>query len=77
MLQGSSQQLCLVFRAELIGALRVPSWVPGQKWVPMSLLSQPLLGDSEGGGQVLAAPHWPWYEMKRVSRGTPLQQRDL
>lgn len=71
-LRGSSQQLCLVSCAELTEALRAPSWVPGQKRVPVSLLAQPLLGDSEGGGPVLGGPRWPWYEMKRESHRAPL-----
>lgn len=79
LLEGS-QQLHLVSCAKLTRSLQAPSLVPtplpGQKRVPMSLLPQPsvfldvlfqTLGAREGGDRMLALFHWPWYEkMKRV-----------
>lgn len=68
LLEGS-QQLYLVSCAKPTRSLQTPSWVPtplpGQKRVPVSLLLQPgiflatlfqTLGDSDSCGQVLAVP---------------------
>lgn len=88
MLPGSSQQLYLVSCAEFTRSLQVPSRVPtplpGQKGVPMSLLPQPgiflttlfkLLGTVKLKGKCLLCPASLGMRSKRVSQGTCLSKR--